>query len=280
MSTGDAPRQGEITAKHHCHPFESLLVPQGAVGIHWFGQSSFAIKDSKGTILLIDPYFPRERPPEEYVRPISPLDEATLRTDAVFLTHDHGDHTCMESLLRIRSAFPLTRYWGPMESIARLREHGFPEDCLSTVSAGDRVHVGSMVAHVVWAKLPEGAPEDGIAPPDVIHLGMVLEAGTVRIYVSGDLFNSCARHEAFLGPIRQLNPDIGLLTSHPTEGEFPYFAGAVELATRLNLKAAVPAHYDCFIRRTYDPYQWAAQFPSGGPVPVIIPYNEALVYSI
>ena len=41
------------------HPFEDLTVRDGTVGIHWFGQSSFAIKDATGTIIQVDPYFPR-----------------------------------------------------------------------------------------------------------------------------------------------------------------------------------------------------------------------------
>ncbi len=40
------------------HAFETLAVPMGHIGIHWFGQNSYALKDAAGTILLIDPYFP------------------------------------------------------------------------------------------------------------------------------------------------------------------------------------------------------------------------------
>jgi hypothetical protein len=76
-----------------------------------------------------------------------------------------------------------------------------------------------------------------------------------------------------------LEPDIGLLTTHPTEGEFPFFDGSVRTAQRVGLKAAVPAHYACFVKRNYDPREWAAQFPPGGPEPRIIPYNQSIVYS-
>ena len=78
------------------HPFEDIRVAAGTVGIHWFGQSSFALKDSQGTIVQVDPYFPRERPAERYVHPRPPLHEAALRTDFILLTHNHGDHTCIE----------------------------------------------------------------------------------------------------------------------------------------------------------------------------------------
>ena len=75
-------------------------------------------------------------------------------------------------------------------------------------------------------------------------------------------------------------PDIGFLTTHPNEGEFPYFDGSVKTALKLGLKAAVPAHYECFVKRTYDPQEWAAQFPADGPQTVIIPYNGSTVYAL
>ncbi len=262
------------------HPFEQLQIPQGAVGIHWFGQSSFAFKDAKGTILLIDPYFPSERPPEKFIHSESPLDEETLKVNYVLLTHDHGDHTCVESLLRIRNAFPTTQFYGPHESIQRLRKANFPESVLKTVVADRTENLGDISVHTVWAKPPQGVPEDNIPVPDVEHLGFVVEIGSARIYVSGDLFNTVAQHDDFLEHIIRLKPDIGLLTQHPVEGEFPYFDGALKVAEKLNLKFAVPAHYGCFVKRTYDPHQWAALFSSDSPTAFIIEYNDSAVFQI
>jgi L-ascorbate metabolism protein UlaG (beta-lactamase superfamily) len=262
------------------HPFATQSVPQNAVGIAWFGQSSFALRDSAGTIVQLDPYFPRERPPERFIHAEPPLDETTLPTDFVLLTHNHRDHTWPESLLRIHGAFPECRFVGPVESMANLREHGIPDALLTTVTAGDTVELGTMRATAVWAKPPDGAPEDDIPAPDVSHLGYVVEAGGVRIYASGDPINTFAEHDELIAPIAELRPDIGFLTTHPTEGEFPYFEGSVQTAVKLELKAAVPAHYACFVKRTYDPQEWAAGFPAGGPRPLIIPYNTWIVYAL
>jgi hypothetical protein len=33
------------------HPFADLSVPDNSVGIHWFGQSSCALKDAAGTLV-------------------------------------------------------------------------------------------------------------------------------------------------------------------------------------------------------------------------------------
>ncbi|MEZ4640260.1 MAG: MBL fold metallo-hydrolase [Caldilineaceae bacterium] len=261
------------------HPFEVLPIPQGAIGIHWFGQSSYALKDEQNAILLIDPYFPRQRPADRFIHAQAPLDEASLHTDHVLLTHDHGDHTCIESLLRIHQAFPNARFTGPEESVKRMAENGIAADRLATIAAGDTAALGSFVVHAVWAKPPQGAPEDGIQPPDVTHLGYVIEAGDQRIYISGDPINTFAEHEELLAPIAQLKPNIGFLTTHPNEGEFPFFAGSAKIAASLGLTHAVPAHYQCFVKRNYDPTEWAAHFAAGGPQPLIIPYNEAIVYA-
>ena len=262
------------------HPFEAFSVPTGRIGIHWFGQSSFALKDPAGTIVQVDPYFPRERPPEQFIHADPPLDEASLKTDVVLLTHDHADHTCMESLLRIHGAFPDTRYVGPPESVARMSESGIPEGLLTAVTAGDVVSHAGITAHAVWAKITEGVYEEDIKPADVQHLGYVVELGSVRAYVSGDTFNTLPDHDEVLHPIAALRPDIGFLTTHPTEGEFPFFAGSVEMALKLGLRAAVPSHYGCFVTRTYDPEEWADGFPEHGPQPIVIPYNGSVIYPL
>lgn len=259
------------------HPFEDLSVPKKSVGIHWFGQSSFAVKNSSGTIVQIDPYFPRERPPERFIHVRPPLHEATLRTDFVLLTHNHGDHTCVESITRILAAFPATRFIGPVESVQKIQEAGVPPEQTETVTAGQRTAMADMKVHAVWSKPPDGIPDEDIAGPEVQHLGYVIDAGAARIYVSGDLVNSFADHEELVAPIRALKPDIGFITTHPAEGEFPYLDGAAKLAAEIGLKTAVPSHYQCFVRRNYDPQEFIGQLK--GVQGLIIPYNQSVVYT-
>ena len=258
------------------HPFESLHIPTDSIGIHWFGQSSFGIRDTKDTIVQVDPYYPRERPNDRYIHSRSPLNEASLKTDFVLLTHNHGDHTCIESINRIRSAYPEVRFIGPTESVQALIEVGVDASLTQTVEAGMEIEIGSMNAHVVWAKPPNGLHEDGIAPPDVTHLGYVLEVESTRVYVSGDPVNTFGNHDSLLAPIRNLKPEIGFLTTHPNEGEFPFFDGSAKIAKELGLKAAVPAHYSCFVTRDYDPKEWAQELE--GVEPILIPYNQSIIY--
>lgn len=259
------------------HPFEDLEIPDGHVGIHWFGQSTFGLKHPDGTILQVDPYYPRERPADKFIRTRAPLMEGALRTDWVLLTHDHGDHTCMESIDRIRSTYNDVKFVGPPESCARMRDGGIADASITQVTAGDTARMGAFTAHTVLAKPHDGDAVADIAPPDVQHLGYVLDTSDVRIYISGDPINNFAEHEELLSPIRDLKPHIGFLTNHPDEGEFPFFDGSGKTAGALGIKTAVPTHYGCFVKRDYDPRAWAKHLPSGVS-PLLIPYNQSVVY--
>ena len=263
------------------HDFVKLPVLKNHVGIHWFEQNSYAIKDSHSTIVLIDPYFPHKRPSDIFVHKEPPLDESQLPTNYVLLTHAHGDHTCSETLARIHQYWPGTIYVGPKESIKQLLEQTEIKAAYTmTVGAGESVKIGTMTAHAVYAKPPEGDPKLGIGKPDVTHLGYVIEADGVRLYFSGDEINTFADNDDLVKAVADLHPDIGFITNHPTEGEFPFIDGSIKMAQRIGLKTVAPAHYSCFVKRDYDPKKWAEKFPSGGPKPLIIPANSHVVYPI
>ncbi len=261
------------------HSFIKLDVPQGAVGIHWFEQNSYAIKDSHGVVVQIDPYFPHDRPANKFVHSAPPLDESQLPTHYVLLTHSHGDHTCSETLGRIHKSWPGAKYVGPEESIKKIVEQTkIDPDHTITIAVGESVKLNTMTAHAVYAKPPDGDPEAGIKPPDVTHLGYVVEVGELRLYFSGDEINTFANLDDLVKPVADLHPDTGFITMHPTEGEFPFFDGSIKMAQRIGLKTVVPAHYSCFVKRDFDPQEWAAQFPTDGPKPLIIPPNSHIVY--
>lgn len=261
------------------HPFAKLSISKGSVGIHWFEQNSYAIKDSHNTIILIDPYFPHDRPPDVFIHSEPPLDESQLPINYVLVTHAHSDHTCCETLSRIRKYWPGSIFIGPSESINQiLKETNTDEKHVKTVSAGESVKIGTMTAYAVCAKPPQGDPKSGINPPDVTHLGYIIEADGIRLYFSGDEINTFAEHDDLIKPIADLHPDIGFITLHPSEGEFPFFDGSIKMAERIGLKTVVPAHYSCFVKRDFDPNKWASGFSPNGPKHLIIPPNSHIIY--
>ena len=163
------------------HPFTQHDVPDGAAAVHWFEQSSFAVRDAADTLTLVDPYSPHDRPADRFIHAEPPMDEAEWPARFVLLTHAHGDHTNPETLARLHAGTPDARYLGPQEAIDQLIEETpiAPAQC-TAVSAGDRVQIGTMAVNVVYAKPPDGDPNAGIEPPDTPHLGYVVEAGRHR----------------------------------------------------------------------------------------------------
>ena len=178
------------------HPLVELMVPDGSIAVHWFEQSSFALKDSAGTIVQIDPYFPRERPADRFFHTEPPLDESALPTDFVLLTHAHGDHTCSESIRRIWTTSDATRFIGPEESARQIAtETDVAVGHITEISAGESTTLNGLTVHAVYAKPPEGDASADITPPDVTHLGYVIVSNGVTLYFSCLLYTSDAADE-------------------------------------------------------------------------------------
>ena len=60
--------------RHRLEQQKSDLIPRLHFhASHWFEQNGYAIKDSQGNIILIDPYFPHDRPADRFVHAEPPL---------------------------------------------------------------------------------------------------------------------------------------------------------------------------------------------------------------
>jgi L-ascorbate metabolism protein UlaG (beta-lactamase superfamily) len=256
---------------------DERTVPAGRLAVHWFEQSAFAVKNADGVVVLVDPYFPSERTPDRYVHLDRPVDPATLRPDVVLLTHDHSDHTHPESIAAIAEHSPRTLFVGPSESVKRIvSECGVASERARTIAAGDTAELAGIAVHAVYSKPPGGDPKAGIGEPNTTHLGYVVDTGGRRLYFSGDPINTLADLPDLTEPIRSLRPEIGFITTHPTEGEFPFFDGARRLAEAIGLNAAVPSHYECFVKRNYDPAGFVEAFGSSPVQVTVIPWNKAV----
>ena len=135
---------------------------------------------------------------------------------------------------------------------------GVPRSRTRTIAAGGAFRADGLEAHAVYAKPPQGDPSAGIEPPNTTHLGYVLIFGGQRLYFTGDPINTFANHPQLAEAVAKLAPGTGFMTTHPTEGEFPFFDGCRAMAERVGVQRVVPAHYECFVKRHYDPNAFVA----------------------
>ncbi len=239
-------------------------VPPEAVAIWWLGQNSFVLK-SGGGVIMIDPFFSRPGPAEKYLHEEAPLRAEELGPDAVLCTHDHSDHTDGEFLSALARSWPETQFCGPPESAERMRGAGVPAARVHALESGQVVGVGDASVRAVLSKTAEVS--------DVAHFGYVVSYAGASIYDTGDVMRGITREPVLMMPLVAVAPDVALITTSPREEEFPDFEEAAALAEAIGARVAVPAHYGCFARRTFDPAGFAEAFGTSGRTRAeIIPY--------
>jgi L-ascorbate metabolism protein UlaG (beta-lactamase superfamily) len=240
-------------------------VPSGSVAIWWLGQNSYLLQ-GPSTVTMVDPFFSRLGPREKYIHDEAPLRADEIGPDAVFCTHNHSDHTDPGFLSALARHWPAALFFGPPESANKMMESGIPADRITAVQVGDVVCIGEASAQVVSSKTPHVS--------DVAHYGYVLEmGGAPKVYNTGDIMRGVTCEPTLMEPLRRAAPEVALVTTSPTEEEFPDFPEAAALARAIGARVVIPAHYDCFAKRTFDPAAFAAQFGKRDTLrSVIIPY--------
>lgn len=246
-------------------------VSAGSVAIWWLGQNSYVVQ-SQSVCIMVDPFFSRPGSPERYIHREAPLRADDLCPDAVFCTHNHSDHTDPEFLAGLARKSSRTRFYGPPESAEEMRSAGVPADRLRAVTPGDEVITGEASVTVVLSKTS--------AASDVAHYGYVIDVGGPRVYNSGDIMRGATGEPTIVGPIREAAPHVALITTSPVEEEFPDFEEGAALAVAIGAQVAIPAHYDCFAKRTFDPAPFAARLSdSRDTLAEIIPYCGCYEYT-
>jgi L-ascorbate 6-phosphate lactonase len=249
---------------------EQAVAP-GSADIWWLGQNSYVLR-AGGVCIMVDPFFSRPGPPEKYLHEEAPLAADDLQPDAVLCTHNHSDHTDPDFLAALATHSPSTRFFGPPESAGVMHDARIAADRVVALCSGETVEVGEAHIHVVLSKTSEVS--------DVAHYGYVVDFGSAKIYNTGDTMRGVTREPSLMEPLRHATPDVALITTSPMEEEFPDFAEAAELASAIGARVAIPAHYDCFARRTFDPKGFVEAFRDlEGVRAEIIPYCGCYVFS-
>ena len=149
------------------------------MGLWWLGQSSYALKNSAGEIIYIDPYLTDVISPLSYImhtRLIAPVvaPDAGVDVLAVLITHDHLDHLDPNSAVML-AANAKTTFYGSGDVVHKLVD---VLDVLRLVSSrslkSPNFEVGHYTIHTTKAVHGGGA------------VGYVIDVDGVTLYFSGD----------------------------------------------------------------------------------------------
>ncbi|MCC6124550.1 MAG: MBL fold metallo-hydrolase [Pirellulales bacterium] len=225
------------------------VVPQGGITLWWLGQSGLILKSPSGKIAAIDPYLTnsckaigdrygfdldRLTPP-----PIAP--EQLVGIDLYALSHSHDDHLDPETLAGYRAAGGSGPFLAPHETADKLRAAGVPDEQIIVTWPNQTCQIGDFRIRTTLA-LPYDAD-------DLTHVGYIVRVDSgPTIYVTGDT----AFHESLYHAAAPDRPDI-LFTV--INGAFRNLgpAEAARLAKMLDVKIAIPCHYDLFADNSLPP---------------------------
>jgi len=221
---------------------DGFPVPPRALALWWLGQSGFLIKSPQGRLIAIDPYLSNSCKAigdefgfnmDRLVPPPLPPSEM-VDVDLYAMTHSHGDHLDPETLAGYRAAGGAGPYLAPAETVDKLRQSGVPAEQI-VMTWPNKVHrVGDLSIRATFA-IPLGAD-------DLTHVGYVVGVeGGASVYMTGDT----AYHEVLAEAVAPHHPDILVAVIN---GAFRNLspAEAARLARQLDVRVAIPCHYDLF----------------------------------
>jgi L-ascorbate metabolism protein UlaG (beta-lactamase superfamily) len=203
--------------------------------LHWIGHDTFRL-DSP-LVVYIDPWhLPASSPP----------------ADLILVSHEHHDHCSPESVAQIRKADTvILANAGAAQSLGPDAE---------VMRPGEKRVVGPITVETV----PAYNVDKPFHPQGANHLGFVLQIGNERLYFAGDT--------DVIPEMKSIRCDVALL---PVSGKYVMTADeAVEAATILRPKVAVPMHYGAGVAGTVAD---ADRFSEQSPVPVVVMEAEGPV---
>ncbi len=237
--------------------------PGDGLQLYWLGQAGFVI-DIAGRRVVVDPYLSDTLAakyagtPRPHIRmmppPVHPGEIPFV--DLVLCTHAHTDHMDPGTLPALLAANPAARLVAPramrQQAVAR---SGLPEEALVLADAAEKLDplTGLSIMPTRAAHETLETDDDG----NHLFLGYVIDAGSVRLWHSGD--GIC--FDGLEEDVRSLKPDIALL---PVNGRRPELSDngvpgnftlleAVALSRAIGVTDMIAHHYGLFDFNTESP---------------------------
>ncbi|MEZ2127717.1 MULTISPECIES: MBL fold metallo-hydrolase [unclassified Sinorhizobium] len=237
--------------------------PEGGLRIFWLGQAGFVV-DIGGYRLVIDPYLSNTLAekyagtPRPHIRMMPPpiLAECVPFVDLVLCTHAHTDHMDPGTLPPLLRANPSAKLVVPRATRQQAVDRSITaEEHLVLARAGEKLFPLPDLSIIPTRAAHETLETD--AEGNHRFLGYVIDAGSVRIWHSGD----CVPFPGLESEVSAFMPDIALL---PVNGRRPELSGhgvpgnfsleeAIEIARGVGVTDVVAHHYGLFDFNTESP---------------------------
>jgi len=221
---------------------QSHRVPPGSLTLWWLGQAGFVVKSPQGRLVVIDPYLSNSAKAVgeqvgvnlDRLVPLPLAPSELVCVDLYAMTHSHIDHLDPETLAGYRAAGGAGPFLAPPETAEKLRQLGVPPDEIRMTWPNKICTIGDLEVRATFA-----IPFSG---DDLTHVGYLVRVdGGCGVYFTGDT----AYHELLAISVGPHKPDVlvsvinpGFRNMGPVE--------AARLARELNVKIAIPCHYDMF----------------------------------
>lgn len=241
------------------------------VAIFWLGQAGFLLKDSEGTMVVVDPYlsdcgerirgFKRLSP-----KLINSTELTELQPDIYITTHIHFDHFDFDTI-PIVSSCDNTHFFGPQSCVDKFRELNIKDNNISYLELNKEVMHKDVLIKAIYA-------DHGKLAPDTI--GLLLKLNGVKFYFSGDT----SYHPERLTEIIDFKPDIAILSVNGKFGNLTPEEGA-NLANLVDPKVVIPCHFWTFIEHGGNPQLFKEEMIQHAPqcITRFMYQGETFIYS-
>ena len=239
---------------------EEAEVPSGALLVGALGQSGFLLKNSRGTVLAVDPALAdpvgRLNPERGRLYP-SPVQPEELRCDVLVVTHDHLDHLDPDTIAALEDG-AVGRFVGPGNACRHFAKLGVEDDRIVRLDASQSVELQGVGFTGVFAVTNDPSQPDAEGV-------LVRMEDAPSVYHTGD-----TTFHPLLARAARERPDIYMPCINGRYGNMDAFEAAV-LGAVLRPRWAVPHHYDMFRENLADPERFR------GPMSRLAPETECVV---
>jgi len=218
----------------------SSSVEVGAAAVWWLGQGSFVFEGPHSGPVVVDPYLSNSAGAKRlFPVPVAPSD---LKVSAIFLTHDHIDHTDPETLVDLVRANPEASIYASPASVAHLARIGITGATVDTLLRDDIVMIPGASVHAVYAKHTEDS------------------VGLVFTFDNGPTIYHTADTEYFEGieATARFHPDLLTICINGRWGNMT-IDEAVKVTAGIAPTEVLPMHWGMFAENTADPQEFLAK---------------------